>query len=515
MADTLQQMQANPATFRAHIHIQTGKGRRKFSEIVAPFQEKDFKSLDGPFMALRDGTKPEPGRFWIERTKGAAKDSDVGLMVLWLLFASARSVVCQVGAVDKSQAQELQRIIQSLVKINDWLAGTIKVHAYHITNWRTGSTCQILPSDAPGAHGSRPDLTIINEISHVPKREFIETLLDNAAKMPYGVTVVITNAGFVGSWQHDIREQVLASGRWKFSAFTEVAPWIDPAEVEEIRKREAPGRFRRLWQGEWIFAAGDALKEEDLNAALTLAGPGIAPEPSFAYHCGVDLALSRDRAAVVLIGKHSSGRVRLIRALSWSPPFEQGAIRQACFDLYLKWGCRFAIDSYQAATLAEELKKQGALVELLNFSGKKPGEMASAVVEMFASRCLDLFYHAELMADLRSLRLIEGPGGYLKLDAPRNASGHSDLAFALAMALMACRGRPVLAPTAPEHWPCVLTAGHGSPYGDLQPVSYGQGRKSGALGVGAEALDFANFISVHDDIPAGIDPEMLRQVKNW
>ena len=42
----------------------------------------------------------------------------------------------------------------------------------------------ILTSDAFSSHGSRPDLILLNEVSHVQSEEFALTVLDNFSKMP-------------------------------------------------------------------------------------------------------------------------------------------------------------------------------------------------------------------------------------------------------------------------------------------------------------------------------------------
>jgi phage FluMu gp28-like protein len=77
-------------------------------------------------------------------------------------------------------------------------------------------------------------------------------------------------------------------------------------------------------------------------------------------------------------------------------------------------------------------------LELVPFAGKSLMEMASNLLEVFNNHAIDLFRHEELLADLRKLRVKETPAGW-RLDAPRTAAGHADLATALSLAILASK----------------------------------------------------------------------------
>ena len=211
-------------------------------------------------------------------SKGASKDSDLGVCLLWLLVFSQRSLLVQVGAADQDQAGELHKAVRDVIALNPWLSELVKLTNNKITCAHNGATCEILAADVAGSHGARPDVLLVNELSHIVKREFAENLLDNATKMPGGLAIIATNAGFVGTWQHDWREQARTSPRWSFHQLAQPAQWIDGDELQEAAVRNSATRFRRLWWGVWAAGAGDALDESDLAAALTLAGPEPAPQ---------------------------------------------------------------------------------------------------------------------------------------------------------------------------------------------------------------------------------------------
>jgi hypothetical protein len=234
-AETLKTFAANPAEFRRQLIIPAARGPERFGSCMSIFQQNDFAALDPSFLALRDGKTPPRTRYWLERTKGASKDSDLAVCLLWLLAFSRRPLTCQVGAGDKDQADELRKAAKGILQLNDWLGSAIKILNWTITGTRTESQCDIIAADVAGSHGARPDLLIANELSHVTRKEFMENLFDNASKMPNGVAVVATNAGFIPSWQWDWRENARTSDRWYFSAYSQPAPWLDAANLPKRR----------------------------------------------------------------------------------------------------------------------------------------------------------------------------------------------------------------------------------------------------------------------------------------
>jgi hypothetical protein len=94
--------------------------------------------------------------------------------------------------------------------------------------------------------------------AHAHTNECVEqqTLLDNADKIPTAVTIIATNAGFDPSWQLQWHNLASSSDRWHFSAYTQPAPWIDPADLAESQRRNSQARFNRLWRGQWVREEG-------------------------------------------------------------------------------------------------------------------------------------------------------------------------------------------------------------------------------------------------------------------
>lgn len=441
-------LSANPATFRDALTIPGGRGAVKLGAVLADFQRADFAAMDRGFLALAAGRRPDVGRFWLERTKGASKDSDLAAMLLWLLAFSPRSLSCQVGAADADQADELRKAAKGILRLNPWLGDHVEVQAGAILNPKTDSRADIIAADVTGSHGARPDLLILNELSHVGKQEFAETLLDNASKVPHGLVCIATNAGFVPSWQWDWRENARTSDRWHFSAFKQAAPWLDQEEIAEAKRRNSPSRFKRLWQGEWVAGSGDALEPEDLEAAITMDGPLTGPVRGMSFYGGLDLSVSRHHSSLVVVGL-TRERVRLASVQSWKPgllgliglgggkKIDLAKVQEAVVATHRKFHLvKLAYDPFQAALLAQNCVKLGVPMEETPFTGSNISHMATVLLERFSSRQIDLYRDEQLLSDLGRLRLVDkGFGGY-KLESPQTkASGHGDRATGLVLAL--------------------------------------------------------------------------------
>jgi hypothetical protein len=439
-----QRFAGDPAAFEAEITIPSARGPARFGDVMADFQRERFAQINPALAALAEGEKPPIGRHFWEATKGASKDSDLAVCLLWLLAFSRRPLLCQVGAADAGQAGELRKAAKDILRLNDWLAAAVAVQTNRLLCQDTESVCEIVAADVAGSHGARPDVLVINELSHITKREFAENLMDNAAKVPNGLVVIATNAGFLDTWQYEWREQARESRRWQFHQRSEPSPWLDPAEIEEARRRNSPARFNRLWQGVWSLAVGNAIPADQVERAITLAGPLTSrrDEPhESGFVAGLDLAVRRDHAALTTLNFHASGRISLADCESWSPlqfpgrmiPLE--VVKSAVLHAHRRFrltACVF--DPSQGWLMAQQLRAAGIWMIPWEFTPAKMDLMAHTLLEVFSEQRISLYNDRELIRDLGRLQLAERPQGW-RLKAVADETGHADRAFAMAIAL--------------------------------------------------------------------------------
>ena len=483
---------SDPVTFAEAMTVVTSSGPQRFGTIMAPFQREFFQALAPSLIAVAAGEPPPVPRYWCERSKGASKDSDLAVALLWLLSFSSRPLRIQVAANDQEQADEIRLVIKHMLRLdgelNELISGLIDVQRDRIINTATDSAAQILTRDSRGGHGSRPDVLVCNELTHISDEEFASTCFDNLDKMPAGLGIIATNAGFGGSWQEKWKAIATSSHRWHVQEYRQPAPWISPTDLAESKKRNSASRFNRLWAGEWVSSGGDAIDRDAIQAAITLPGPTFVPEPGWAYVAGVDLGITRDASAIIVLARHvghyeesaaapvqltgrerilidlglmneptpaadglyvpGSGRIKLIAAQVFFPErskarkVEITAIEAALLAFHRTFDLSNVLcDPWQAALLIERLTAANIPAAPLDFTGPNLRAMAQQTLDAFSERQVALYRDDVLLADLAALRIKETSYGY-RLDSKRGQSegtGHADAATAFSIALVAAK----------------------------------------------------------------------------
>lgn len=451
--ETFKSIAQSPAEFRKHLIVPTSKhGPARLDAVMADFQRQDFEAIDRAVIALVSGKRPDVNRFWWERTKGGSKDSDLAVMVLWVVAFSPIGLMIQIAAADFDQAAEMRKIMRQILALNPWLDQLVEIQATKVVSKRLdGSECTILSCDAASAHGARPDWLIINELSHVTNEEFVQVLLDNAAKIPNGLVTIATNAGHLGSWQWNIRQTTIDNVRWYFSALTEPAPWIDQAELEERKRQTSPLRYARLWFGQWVAAEGNAFDQTSIDLAVKQdLTPMSVAVPGWAYGIGVDIGISKDHAAVVVVGRNiRTGRFQLAVVRTWVPTATHRVqiedIKAGLLDLNRTHHARkIYLDPWQGEQLAQNLEARGIKVDRFSLNGAGWDRICRNTIELFNEGSIGLYPHAQLIEQLRCTSVIEKTNGLLKFEWARSKQhGHGDIAMSFTLALLAARDATV------------------------------------------------------------------------
>lgn len=198
----------------------------------------------------------------------------------------------------------------------------------------------------------------------------------------------------------------------------------------------------RLWEGVWVTDAGDALADADLQAALTRFGPMGGWEEGVTFIGGLDLAVRRDHAGLAILGAdHFRQRVRLADAKEWAPmggrDIDLIAVKDAIREAHRRFGlAALFFDPSQAQLMVQELVREGLSTQFIEVCqhGKASAVQATALLEGFRSRRIDLYDDHRMMRDLKKLRLVEKSTG-IRLDAVSDETGHADLAKAFSFAL--------------------------------------------------------------------------------
>jgi len=437
--ERLRQYAADPMVYFANAIIPAASGNVRLGDCWAPFQQEAFGVLARCLLAVATGEKSPYRGVWLERTKGASKDSDIGLALTWLLLFSPRPQLVELGADDFEQVIETRKAMQADLRLNPWKAGRLTVMTNRIRNESTGSEAVFRTRDASGSHGSRPSVTVCNELSHCQSEEFILTLVDNAAKNPRGLVIIATNAGTLRSWQHRWRENSQADPVWWFQAVHYPAPWIGEENIRQAARRNPPSRFRRLFWGEWSSGTGDALSAELIERATVLPGPAWQRGDPREYPIagiGLDLGLTtRHAAAVAVTGSHRTRTLEVAAVLDFPPPVSLRRVEAAVVELGQRFRTGFlAMDPRQGQGLAESLTARGFAVQTVHPTPQNQVKQAAGLLQAFQDGVLRLYPDALLLEDLHNARLVETHYG-TRLQFAENANGHGDRLAALVMIL--------------------------------------------------------------------------------
>lgn len=452
---TFEDYAKEPRLFRNDLLVDVSGEVKYFGKVQDEWQKNEFLALDEALLSTtgQKASKTCKTRAFLERARGHSKTTDLGVVVCYALAFATRPLKGYAFAADKDQAALLKDAINRILRLNPWLSEILEVQRDQVINKAEGhpgedSTLTISTSDVGSSYGILPDFIIADELCHWQDnagQALWESLISSAAKRANCLMVVITNAGFLDTWQWKVREAVRKSRDWYFSHLNgAVASWITEDRLEEQRKMLPAVAYSRLWENQWSTGGGDALTPDDINAAFTRERPMCGEEMGYLFVAGVDLGIKRDCSAICVLAveekQKGERRIRLAKTKLWRPKPGKSVDLSEVEDVLRKLHEEFqfvniAYDPWQAEHLAQRLRAEGMPMYEMPPSGKNLSEIASRVIESFTDKRLELYRCPDLTRDLFKLRVEERSYGY-RLVSPNDEHGHGDMASAFGMALL-------------------------------------------------------------------------------
>lgn len=447
-AKKLAQYANDPAEFRNDLLVDAGGAVVRLGNALDKWQAEDFAAVDpGWRRCIGQDVPGGCSRAFLERPRGHSKTSDLAVSAAWALAFAPKPIRGAMAAGDRDQAALIRNAIERLASLNPWLGGLFDIAKYTITNKHTGSTLEILSADAATSYGMLLDFVLADEITHWgPGGEALwHSLWSTVAKRARCFCGIITNAGNdKGScWQWHLREAARQSDAWYFHSLHGCqASWISESALAQqaaILPASVMDRlFRNVWQE---GGAGDAIPIELIDRAIVLDGPQHLPDEQSTATLGVDLAVRRDAASVVLLLSDSVAKqVRVAQVHTWHAPTNGEIDLQAVQDTTRRLAYQFnavvAYDPHQAGLFVQQLQRGGVQCREMAFTPANLHTMATCALAAFSERKLLLHHHTELIAGIKRLRIEETRFGSYKLTAARDAAtGHADAAVAMTIAL--------------------------------------------------------------------------------
>ena len=420
---------------------------------------------------------PELWEFVLDWTKKSGKTSTAAVTELWGLtsdgYHSDREVI--ISSTDEDQSSISFGLAAKMQQRHPWLRKHVRVlaremvYAETVTDPRTGGqhveehVLRALPRDVRGLHGLNPSLTIFDEHWAQDDYDQIEALAPSPSRAC--PRVLYTSYAGLRSQQHpgnpwfDLLRRArrgddpkLFYSRIGGPTGWQQIPWITPAWVAGIKRQFAtvPAKFHRLVLNEPASSDTAFLTPEEIHDAREATRTtGVRVDPDARYALGLDLGLTHDWSAAVLMHIDAQRRavVDLTRAWRGTPtaPVALAEVEEEIVRLAQRFPIgQIVMDAWQAQYLAQRLFQRGVRgVRTTTIDPAHLDRLATLVKAVFAERAILIPADAhDLIEQLETLEAAEMGSRNRRRDRLRFTSGkgtgaaaHDDLAIALSLAL--------------------------------------------------------------------------------
>lgn len=285
----------------------------RFTSKVRPFQLERMKRVRGPIEQVA-GLRPfsGPRATWEICARGYDKTGSIARTVLWLVAYSQNPVEIVVAAGDQDQAGILYDAAKRELELNPWIGHRVKFKTKRIEGLINGSVVKILTADAPSSYGLRPDLIVCDELTTWPNRELWDALFTARNKRPKSALIIISNAGILRTWQHDLFLHTQSDPAWcVWSTDPRTNPtWMDQEQIDRDCRLLPRAVAKRLYANQWVDPSEEAgyLLRGEIEACLRQGlEPHTKPQPMCNYAIGVDYGPRRDRTVLSLLHQDTEG----------------------------------------------------------------------------------------------------------------------------------------------------------------------------------------------------------------
>lgn len=417
---------------------------KRWSEVATGWQVADAKAV----------LDPEPGgprQHFLTRPRGGSKTTDLaGICLAALVEQLPPASRAYWVAADRDQGRLGVDALAGLVA-RSGLSRLVKVDQWRATVTGSGSSVEVLAADAPGAHGLKSPLIVVDEAAQWPgdftHRGVWEAVTSGLDKVPGARLVVLTTAGDPAGWFARVYRHALGSPVWRVSEVPGPLPWRSEAFLADQRALLPDSVFARLHLNAWSASEDRLVSHEDLRRAVRLDGP-LGYVPGHRYVLGLDIGVTNDRCVLAVCHAESErdGRRRVVLDLirRWSGsrrrPVDLSEVEETVAAVSSAFGrsgrARVRMDPWQGIGMAQRLRVRGVPVEEWSFTAQRYANMAQTLLVLLRDGLLWLPDDDALLDELATVRLKEtGSTGLLRVD--HDSGQHDDQVVALSMAATA------------------------------------------------------------------------------
>ena len=280
---------------------------KRFGEIAEEWQRRDIiapKVKAMHWLAGIDKTYTGPTKFLDILPRGHDKSSLEGRLMTWLLCYSTVPISGYLIACDAKQAGLILDAMLAEAKLNPWIHRKLKF----IKNTVTGpaGTIEALPADDKGSYGLRGNVFIFDEFTHWPNDRMWSAVMSGAHKRYRSLSIVISNAGLLDTWQDEVRKTAKHDPDWHvFEApeHTTLASWLTKEKVDQSRRVLIPSEAARVLDNVWIdpVSEADYLRRYEIQQCCDKQRErSTRYDPNYTYLLSWDYGRVNDRSVGVV-----------------------------------------------------------------------------------------------------------------------------------------------------------------------------------------------------------------------
>lgn len=228
---------------------------KRFGECIDPWQRDMLAPMIPAVDSLAGLCEHNgPWRFMHILARGHNKSSLEAWIAAFLLYASKRIIHGYVLAADRDQGRLILQAVDDLLRLNPWIDLTVQRN--RIVG--PGGTVDVLSCDAASSMGLRGNFYIADEFTHWRRQDEWTAIVTGLRKVHPTLFAAISNAGVIGSWQHQAYVEACENPEWSvFHRRGILASWLDHAGIERDRRLIPPSEAKRLYDNEWVDPSED------------------------------------------------------------------------------------------------------------------------------------------------------------------------------------------------------------------------------------------------------------------
>lgn len=364
-----------------------------------------------------------------------------GIGIWALLFDRQDDYEVFITAGDMDQAKIIYRMIKNAIKKNPALLELVNIKLNDIERKDDKGFLRVVSSDASGAHGVNPSMVIFDELWNQTSEDLFSALTLSPTKQN-GMQLIISYAGYdKDSLLYRLYERGKKGDDKKmffFHTHKNLASWVDREYLADQKSLLAPFEYARMHECRWTDAKNAFIDSKQIDNCVdeTLL-PTLKGNPAFTYFAGLDVGLKFDKTvATICHYDFSLNAVVLDEIISWqgskTDPVDLKSIEDHFLDAHQRYNLnRIICDPWQAMQLIQNLKAKRLPIEEYNFSAQNVNRLATNLFFLFSNRRIKIFYHQQLINELKTVQAIQTSYGY-RID--HKSGKHDDFVISLGLA---------------------------------------------------------------------------------